>query len=82
MKTTGQRNANHQQAKFWWSKARWQDEPLEMIELEYLDELARLRLQMFDGKVRSEERQEQIEARHDEVIAILANHYLDITVNR
>ena len=82
-RTNGARNRNHSQAIFWWAKTAYQYEPLEQSELEYLDELARLRLRMFDGKVRSEEKQDEIEARHDGVVRILGVfHDIDITFPR
>ena len=68
------------QARFVWKKTAYKYDPLQPEELAYLDELARLRRRMFDGKVRSEDKQEAIEARQYEVVGILGDfHYVDIT---
>lgn len=68
-KTTGTRGKG--QAKFSWSKIDRQFEALSEETLGYLSELAQIRSKMFDGKTRTAEKAEALEARQWSVKDIL-----------
>lgn len=67
------------QAKFVWVKQYWiKNYPLGPEQQYKLDELAEIRARLFDGKVRSDNRVGDMEARQHELISMLYQDGVDI----